>query len=138
MIILEIGMSERVQDQMNDQQAIGTPFASADEAWIWAVKGMKSRLDGANVKGGMADVTRTCEASDIFLCARALAREGKITRREMQILLLYGNYSVAPAMLGERHVAAVPFWKRGMDALTPKMEQKGIIFSQAKGAGNAR
>lgn len=138
MIIVEIVMSRLVRDHTGGQGINGTPFASADEAWIWAVKGMKSRLDGANVKGGMADITRPCEASDIFICAQTLSSEGKISRQEMQILLLYGNYAVAPGMLGEKHVTAVPFWQRGIAALTPRIEQKGIIFCRAQRVGHAR
>ena len=109
-----------------------TPFNSADEAWIWAVKGMRSRLEGANVKKRMADITKPCEATYIILCAQALRHEGKISGTELKIMLLYGGYSVAPSMLGSNHAAAVPLWRRGIDALAEKMEQKRIIYRQNK------
>lgn len=109
-----------------------TPFTSADEAWIWAVQGMQSRLSGANVKAGMARFTRPCEASDVLSCANRLHREGALDSMELRVLLLYGGYAAAPMVLGRSHAPAVPYWQRGMDALTPIMEQKGIIIAQRK------
>lgn len=110
----------------------GEPFASADEAWIWAVQGMRSRLDGANVKPGMAQTIRPCEASDIFSAANRLWRSGRIRQRELQVMFLYGGHAAAPAMLGRAHRAAVPYWQRGMDALGQILEQKGIIFAASR------
>jgi hypothetical protein len=110
----------------------GEPFASADEAWIWAVQGMRSRLDGANVKPGMAEIIRPCEASDIFAAANDLRRSGQIRQGELQVMLLYGGHAAAPAMLGRAHRAAVPYWQRGMDALGHALEQKGIIAAGGK------
>ncbi len=101
---------------------VGTPFANADEAWLWAVKGMKSRLDGTNIKDGMADTIRPCEASDILICVRSLRREGKISADELRVLLLYGSYSVLPMVLGKKHAAANQYWQRGIEALAPILE----------------
>ncbi len=109
-----------------------SPFSSADEAWIWAVQGMQSRLSGANIKAGMGKFTRPCEASDVLGCADALHRQGALSNVELRVLLLYGGYAAAPMMLGCSHAPAVPFWQRGMDALTPLMEQKGIILPRAR------
>ena len=108
-------------------QAEGVPFSNADEAWIWAVQGMRSRLAGANVKPGMARVIRPCEASDIINCADELYRAGSLRQHELQVLLLYAGYGVAPSMLGKVHEGAIVHWRKGMETLAIKMEQKGII-----------
>ena len=109
----------------------GTPFSTPDEAWIWAVQGMQSRLSGANVKAGMATTTRPCEASDVLGIANMLAREGKLKVTEQQVLFLYAGYGVAPQMLGPSHEKSVGFWLSGIGKLAEKMEQKGIILPVA-------
>lgn len=105
----------------------GVPFSTPDEAWIWAVQGMQSRLAGANVKPGMATTTRPCEASDILGIAAALARSGALKAAEQQVLLLYARYGVTPMVLGPAHEKTVVHWLSGIDKLAPVMEQKGII-----------
>ena len=107
----------------------GEPFASSEAAWIWAVQGMQSRIAGANVKAGMASISRPCEASDVLTCAHELCRQGRLARQELRVMLLYGGYAAPPAHLGEAHSVAVPFWRRGLEVLAPMLEQKGIIRS---------
>lgn len=105
----------------------GTPFSTPDEAWLWAVQGMQSRLSGANVKPGMATTIRPCEASDILGIADRLARTGALRGTEQQVLLLYARYGVTPMMLGPAHEKSVDHWMSGIGKLAPEMEQKGII-----------
>lgn len=133
---MEVSLTVSIDHRTAVGVADGTPFSSADEAWLWAMKGMQSRLDGANVKGVIGDITMPCEASDVLICARSLHRGGQMTDGELRVLLLYGSYAVAPMMLGESHVAAVPFWNRGIDMLVSILEQKKIINKQGKGGSN--
>ena len=127
-------MPMSVHQIRNQEEVFGTPFNSVDEAWVWASKSMSSRLAGANVKGGMAEIVRPCEATDILLCARVLHRSGVISDTELAVLVLYGGYSCPPSKLGESHTKAVPFWTRATEALEPILEQKGIILGKNYGA----
>ena len=133
---MEVSLTVSIDHRTAVGVADGTPFSSADEAWLWAMKGMKSHLDGANVKGESSDITKPCEASDVLICARSLHRGGQMTDGELRVVLLYGSYAVAPMKLGESHVAAVPFWNRGIDMLVSILEQKKIINKQGKGGSN--
>ncbi len=114
------------------------PFASADEAWIWAMQGMLARLAGARVKAGMARSPRPCEATDIIACAYRLHRQAMLSRTEMEILFLYGRYAVAPYSLGKAHRAATPVWRRAMCSLEQILEQKGIIQPRTGEANRAQ
>jgi hypothetical protein len=106
------------------------PFATAEQAWLWAVKSMQSRLEGALVKPGMADMPRPCDASDVLGCANVLSRNGGLSSTEMRVLFLYGRHAIVPMALGDVHRPAIPFWQSAMAALTPILEQKGIIAQQ--------
>ena len=107
----------------------GEPFDSADEAWLWAIASMQTRLAGANVKPGMATVLRPCEASDVLASAHSVRRAGRLSADELQVMLLYGRYGTTPAALGPAHRTAVPYWQHAMDELSVVLEQKGIISS---------
>lgn len=115
----------------------GVPFSTADEAWIWAVQGMQSRLSGANVKPGMATTIRPCEASDVLGIADRLARAGALRGTEQQVLLLYARYGVTPMMLGPAHERSVEHWVSGIEKLARHMEQKGIIYPAQGPISNA-
>jgi hypothetical protein len=128
-------MSGAAIDAASAYTVDGVPFSTPDEAWIWAVQGMQSRLSGANVKPGMATTTRPCEASDVLGIAATLARSGALEVAEQQVLLLYARYGITPMVLGPAHEKSIPHWLSGIDKLAPIMEQKGVIY---KATGSLR
>jgi len=109
-------------------------FSTAEEAWLWGVQGMQSRLAGAHVLPGMARRQRPCEASDVINCAARLRQDRRLSESELGVLFLYGRYAMPPHALGPRHRAAVPVWERALGELGRILEQKGIIRG---GAGEA-
>ncbi len=102
-------------------------FPSAEEAWIWAVKGMSFRLEGGHMLAGMGEVERPCEASDVINCAARLRRSGRLTHSEISVLFLYGLHNVPPRALGRRHAKAAEIWDKALTSLANVLEQKGII-----------
>jgi hypothetical protein len=103
------------------------PFQSAEEAWFWGVKGVKCRLEGAQMRPVLSAVERPCEAVDVVNCAAGLQRAHRLSHQQIAILFLYGGYNVPPRALGEKHARAAEIWDEALTILAQKLEQKGII-----------
>ncbi|MCA8929963.1 MAG: hypothetical protein KDC18_18030 [Alphaproteobacteria bacterium] len=108
-------------------------FSSAEEAWLWAVQGMRCRLAGAHVLPGLARAERPCEASDVLNWATRLRRERRLTADELGVLLLYGRHAVPPHALGAKHRPAVPVWDKALAVLESLLVQKGVVAAGAEG-----
>lgn len=119
-----------VPPRSNDADPV--PFATVEEAWIWGVKGMQCRLDGAQMRPGVGSVARPCEASDVVNCAERLRRRQALSPMQISVLFLYGQYAIPPGALGRSHAKAAQVWDRALAELEPMLEQKGIIMSTAK------
>tara|TARA_R110002096_G_scaffold182766_3_gene360434 strand:+ start:306 stop:704 length:399 start_codon:yes stop_codon:yes gene_type:complete len=125
-----------VPTRSNDADTV--PFATVEEAWMWGVKSLQCRLDGAQMRPGVGAISRPCEASDVVNCAERLRRRRELSATDISVLFLYGQYAIPPRALGRVHIQAARVWERALARLEPLLEQKGIITpSSARDADHA-
>ncbi len=106
------------------------PFENVEEAWLWGVKGVKSRIEGVRMLPGMSRVERPCEAVDVVNCVAKLRRSRRLSQQQIAILFLYGQHDVPPRVLGGNHAQAAIVWDEALNVLKSELQQKGIVAQQ--------
>ncbi len=104
--------------------ALGTPFASPEDAWFWTVGALRSRHDGA--RHGGARVPRPCEPDDIVRCLDSLYRQRRIDLGHARVLRIWGERQMRPDQCNARS-GEYRLWHEAMERLAPILRRKGIV-----------
>jgi hypothetical protein len=110
--------------QKPPEQAAGTKFTNAEEAWFWCVRATEARHGGARPRAGMASTPRPCEAVDIQNVLLRLARHNILTDAHLGLLGRYGRLQLRP---GSKTAHDLKLWQQAMDRLGAALRQKGIV-----------
>ena len=106
---------------------VAEPFDSAEEAWFWFIAAYQARLDGAQIRAGMAKVPRPCEPIDIIRLVDRLYRQRMLLIEHMRVLLHYGKRHHAPDGRRPRETKAEILWQQAMEVLEYNFRAKGIV-----------
>ena len=55
-----------------DPARAATPFASAQEAWLWTMAALIARREGARYSANKGTMSRPCDPDDVVRCLDAL------------------------------------------------------------------
>ncbi len=102
-------------------------FENAEEAWFWFIAAYQARLDGAQIRAGMADVPRPCEPLDIIRLVDRLYRQRLLLIEHMRVLLHYGRKRYVPDGRRPRETKAEMLWQQAMHVLEFNFRRKGIV-----------
>lgn len=104
-----------------------TPFASAEEAWLWFWQCQIARDDGARVVAGAGAVVRPCDPDDLYRAAARLHRSGILERAHLAVLGRFGRLLTPPdaRLPGQARPAAL--WREGLERLETLLRGKGIV-----------
>ncbi len=101
-----------------------SPFASADDAWFWAVAALRARHEGAGHSG--MKLPRPCDPDDVLLCVDRLYRDRRINLAHARVLRTWGERQMTPGG-SSREASDTRLWQQAMDRLRPVLRQKGIV-----------
>lgn len=103
------------------------PFTSAEDAWIWGVRCLIARRDGARPVAGEGSEARPCEPEDIVKSVERLHQLGRLTKHHLQVLVDYGAEAALPNGDDRHESRAARLWDEAIDLLTTPFKQKGIV-----------
>lgn len=103
------------------------PFASAEEAWFWYARALKTRRDGARFGDGPLSWQRPCDPDDIVRVLAKLFRKGAIRPEHVAVLARFGAAERAPDGRRGDEAAFVAPWDEALDRLGPPLKAKGIV-----------
>ena len=106
---------------------VAVPFGCAVEAWFWAALACRARHEGARDGGAVGSVARPCEPEDVLRAAEGLWRQGRITRRQLEVMALYGRDLLPPDPLSAEQRADARLWDDALGRLEPVLRAKGIV-----------
>lgn len=101
-------------------------FASAEEAWVWAVQTHDNRIAGARNTAGFALVERPCDSRDILTVAARLYRARRLHRRHLDVMFAFARRQVPPDPRVEEERHAVDLWQDGLARLGEALHAKGF------------
>ena len=108
--------SERVQ-----------PFRNAEEAWIWTMRALVARRDGARYTANKGKIGRPCDPDDVVRSLDALYRQRRIDLLHARILRIWGERGSAPDPTHAMERADWKLWKEALDRLEWPLRVKGIV-----------
>lgn len=100
------------------------PFATAEEAWFWAIDSLEARATG--VRGSRSGVHRPCDPDDILRCLDRLYRQRLIEARHAGVLRRWGIQRLRPGS-AHYHGADAALWDEALSRLSPLLEAKGVV-----------
>jgi hypothetical protein len=103
---------------------LGTPFASAEEAWFWTASVLRARREGGS--GGNGYRKPPCEPDDILRCLDRLYRARLIDAAHAQVLQIWGERQMPPDP-GRRGGGERQLWREALERLSPILREKGIV-----------
>lgn len=109
------------------EEAGGTPFASARDAWFWTMRCLIARRDGAQCRANLGAVRRPCEADDIVKVLDRLYRRKRIDLRQVRVLRVWGERQMAPDRDHPAEAGYWPIWQAALRALDAPLRAKGIV-----------
>ena len=102
-------------------------FDSAEEVWFWFIAAYQARLDGAQIRAGMAEIPRPCEPLDIIRLVDRLYRQRMLLLEHMRVLLHYGRKRYVPDGRRQHEAKAEMLWQQAMHVLDFNFRSKGIV-----------
>lgn len=112
-----------------------TPFASAEEAWLWTMAALVARREGAPLTSlrhtaptpamGFTPPARPCDPDDVVRCLDRLYRQRRIDLAHARVLRIWGERQVAPDR--EHDFGDHRLWAEALDRLEWPLRQKGIL-----------
>ncbi|MBK1836967.1 hypothetical protein JHL17_06035 [Azospirillum sp. YIM B02556] len=124
--------SEIVPLKPEPYRADGEPFATAEEAWFWAVQAQDAKAAGARVVAGCGRVARPCEPQDVLRVVDRLYRMRKLTRDHLHVLVHYGRRQSVPEPERFREQRAHSLWREAFDLIAPALGDKGMTRGVAR------
>lgn len=103
-----------------------TPFASAEEAWMWFVRAQKARRDGARLCRS-AVMARPCEPDDIYCAVMALYRRRVVRRDHLKVLAEFGMEDRPPDYRVACEAVSLRLWRDALNHLSIILKKKGIV-----------
>ena len=103
---------------------LGTPFATAAEAWFWTCRALEARREGT---GGGFGVPRPCTPDDVPRWLDQLYRAKKITLEQARVLRRFGDADQAPDPGCAGEARAAKLWAEAMRALAPLLRRAGVV-----------
>lgn len=107
-----------------------TPFDSVEQAWFWFIQAQQARVDGARFAAGAGLLPRPCEPIDILQTLDRLYRQRNLSMDHLLVLRHYGRRMLPPDPRRAKEIRAYRLWVDAMGALSPLLEEKGIIRPQ--------
>ncbi|MGC2856004.1 hypothetical protein ACM64Y_11060 [Novispirillum sp. DQ9] len=104
-----------------------TPFASAEEAWMWFWQCQIARDDGARFTANAGDRVRPCEPDDIYRAAARLHRGRRLAVAHLEVLGRFGRALTPPDGRLPGQDAAAALWREALDRLEEPLRAKGIV-----------
>lgn len=101
-----------------------TLFASAEEAWFWAMAILLARQDGAALGWRPEGDDRPADPEDIVSCCNRLYQDRKISLAQARVLRFWGERQCLPNRLPERDHR---LWQQAMAALEWMLRSRGIV-----------
>jgi len=111
----------------------GEPFASAEEAWLWAVERYDSTLAGARPRAGRSTTPRAGDPRDVVNVAARLLRGGVLTRDQAAVLFQCAREKRLPDPRVPEERARLRTWRNALARLEPPLIAKGLV----SGAGGS-
>lgn len=108
-------------------EAPGEPFATAEEAWLWAVERYDSTLAGARPRAGRATVPRAGDPRDVVNAAARLVRSGRLTRAQLSVLFQCARANRPPDPRVPEERARLAVWRSALARLEPPLIAKGLV-----------
>lgn len=105
----------------------GIPFASAEDAWMWAMHCLVAREDGARFVAGLSDTERPCLPDDLIVSAERLGVSGTLHPNHLKVLARFGRRFMAPDQNSRDEAWAARLWDEALDLLTTIWRRKGIV-----------
>ncbi len=103
------------------------PFATAADAWFWALECHVLRHEGGRPVAGLGEVPRPCEPSDVFVALQRLWRRGRLDARHLEVLGDFGRRQSPPDPKAPGETVAAARWEEAMAALERALRGKGIV-----------
>lgn len=116
----------------------GTPFESAEEAWLWAARAARHAADGGQTTANQATHQRPCEPRDMIALVCRLRRERRLTGPQLGALCRFGALDRPPDPRDPEESAEARDWDTGLDRLVKPLTEKGILRPPAPRYGEHR
>ena len=101
-------------------------FDSSEEAWLWFCK-YSGRRDGYKRESSANIVFRPCSLDDVYIVVSRLYLSGKITKKQLEVLLKYGEKQIIPDdRIFDEYEDAV-LWRDAMKKMEALFMKKKII-----------
>lgn len=102
------------------------PFRSTQAAWLWCMRMLLARQDGAGAAFGTGGA-RICEPDDIVEALDRLYRQRRIDLAHARILRLYGERGYAPRRDIPKERGDERLWMEAIAALDAPLRARGIV-----------
>ncbi|MGY0835240.1 hypothetical protein [Azospirillum argentinense] len=123
---------------MNRQRAAVVPFASAEEAWLWACRMIAGSVFGVPVHRAPEPIQRPCQPCDVVQAVDHLYRRHQLMRDHLAVLDHYGRRQSAPDPERYREARARLLWDDAFVLIGPVLAGKGIAREPADALESAR
>lgn len=107
--------------------ALGEPFTTAEEAWLWFSRCQIARIEGVRPAGGMGEAVRPCDPDDIYRAVMALARRRVLARGHLTVLGRFGIRLKPPDPWAGDTPGEASLWAEALDRLATVLRGKGIV-----------
>jgi len=104
------------------QGVAGEPFPDAEAAWFWCMREQLAAVGRAHRRAERPEL-RPCNATDVLRVAGRLARQGRLGRGHMRVLLHYGLQSLPPSAAATAHRR---LWEEALARLEGPLRVLGI------------
>jgi hypothetical protein len=102
------------------------PFCSAEAAWLWTMRALIARREGASVAATFGRIARPCEPDDVVSCLDRLYRARQIDLAQARVLRRWGERGTPPDPRHPREAADAMLWHQALAELAPLLRSKGI------------
>ena len=102
-------------------------FADAEEAWLWTMRCLMARRQGARFSANKGLVSRPCEPDDVVKCLDALYRQRRIDLLHARILRIWGERQAAPNPAYASEKSDWRIWREALQRLEWPLRVKGIV-----------
>jgi len=95
-----------------DNEKVGEPFNSVEEAWFWFIQAQQARNEGARIQAGLSLTERPCEPADILKILDRLYRQRMLMRDHLLVLRHYGRRQMTPDPYRVKEARAATIWRK--------------------------
>lgn len=107
--------------------AMGEPFLSAEDAWLWFSRCQVARIEGVRPAAGRGAEVRPCEPDDIYRAVMALVRRRVLMRGHLAVLGRFGVKAAPPDPWSGDTPGDAALWAEALDRLATVLRGKGIV-----------